>query len=62
MRHEETSMKQITIFLSCEEWNELIETVRHELGEAMSDEKIERRVKSEIDSYIRSTYLHGLGV
>ena len=55
-------MKQITIFLSCEEWNELIETVRHELGEAMSDEKIERRVKSEIDSYIRSTYLHGLGV
>jgi hypothetical protein len=62
MRHEETAMKQITIFLSDDEWKELAETVRHELGEPKSDEEIERKVKSEIDIYVRATYLHGLGV
>jgi hypothetical protein len=55
-------MKQITIFLSDDEWKELVETVRRELGEPMSDDEINRKVKSEIDSYVRSTYLHGLGV
>ncbi len=35
-------MKQITIFLTDDEWKELVDTARHELGEAMSDEEIER--------------------
>jgi len=52
-------MKQITIFLSCEEWNELIETVRHELGELVSDDEIERKAKREIDGYIRARALFG---
>ena len=55
-------MKQITIFLSDDEWKELVDTVRHELGEPMSDEEIERKMQSEIDSYVRATYLHSLGV
>lgn len=55
-------MKQITIFLSDDEWKELVGTVRHEIGETMSDDEIERKAKSEIDSHIRSTYLHDLGV
>lgn len=61
-RYEETSMKQITIFLTDDEWKELVDTVRHELGETTSEDEIERKVEGEIDSYVRATYLHGLGV
>lgn len=55
-------MKRITIFLSREEWNELIEAVRHELGEAMSEEEIERKVRDDITAFIQSAYIHSLGV
>jgi hypothetical protein len=55
-------MKQITIFLTDDEWKELVDTVRHELGETTSEDEIERKVEGEIDSYVRATYLHGLGV
>ncbi len=62
MRHKETSMKQITIFLTDDEWKELVDTVRHELGEPMSDDEIERKVRDDMTAFIQSTYIHSLGV
>jgi len=55
-------MKQITIFLSDDEWKELVETVRHELGETVSEEEIERKVRDDMTAFIQSTYIHSLGV
>ena len=55
-------MKQITIFLSYDEWKELLDIVRRELGETISEEEIKGKVKSEIDRYIRATYVQGFGV
>jgi hypothetical protein len=55
-------MKQITFFLTDGEWKELVDTVRHESGEAMSEEEIKRKMRDDITAFIQSTYIHSLGV
>lgn len=55
-------MKQITIFPSDDEWKELVDTVRRELGETVSEEEIGQKVRNEVKEHIKGTYLYGLGV
>jgi len=55
-------MKQITIFLSDDEWKELVETVSHEIGELKSGDAVERKVQDDVLGYIRNSYIHGLGI
>ena len=54
-------MKRIAIELTDDEWKELCDTFRHEFGEPLSDEEIERIVKREVVKLIREIYLHALG-
>ena len=55
-------MKRITIEITDNEWKELSDTLKHELGEPLSDEEIENIVKKDIVKYIRETYIRSLGV
>lgn len=55
-------MKEITILLKDEEWKELCDTVRHEIGESITDEETEKMIKEDIIGFIRETYIRGLGV
>lgn len=54
-------MKQIVISLTDNEWKELADTVRHELGEPLSDDEIENIVRRDIAKFIRDDYLRALG-
>lgn len=54
-------MKQITVFLTDDEWKELLDSVKHETGESLSDNEIEEVVKKEVLKFIRDNYIHGLG-
>ena len=53
-------MKRIVISLTDDEWKELLDTVRQEFGELLSDEEIENIVKKEVERFIRDTYIHSL--
>ena len=55
-------MKQIIISLTDEEWKELLDSVRHEFGEPLSDDKVEEIVKKDVVNFIRETYIRSLGV
>lgn len=55
-------MKQITIFMTDGEWKELLDSVKHEIGEPVTDNEIEEIVKKEILKFIRDNYIYGLGV
>lgn len=55
-------MKEIVISLTDDEWRELSDTLRHEFGEPLSDEKVENIMKKDVVKYIRETYIRSLGV
>ena len=55
-------MRQITVFLTDDEWKELVDTVRRELGETISEDEIERKVRDDMTAFIQSAYIHRLGV
>jgi len=50
-------MKQIILSLTDDEWKELLDTVRHELGEPLSEDEIEKLVKRAVREFIRDTYI-----
>lgn len=54
------TVKEIVIPLTDDEWKELLDTVRHELGESLTDEEIENIVKREVGKSIRDTYICSL--
>ena len=54
------TMKQIIISLTDDEWKELLDSVRHEFGEPLSDNEVEQIVKKDVVSFIRETYIRGL--
>ena len=54
-------MKQIIISLTDEEWKELLDSVRYEFGEPLSDNEVEEIVKKGVVNFIRETYIRGLG-
>lgn len=53
-------MKKITIELTDYEWKELSETIRHELGELLSDGKVEKIVKKDVLRFVRDSYKRAL--
>jgi hypothetical protein len=54
-------MKQLVILLTDEEWTEAISSVRHELGEPLDEKRVEDIIMKEVVSFIRETYVQGLG-
>ena len=54
-------MKEIVISITDNEWKELLDTVRHELGTLLTDDEIEEIVKKEVAKFIHETYICGLG-
>ena len=58
---KDPTMKQIIISLTDEEWKELLDSVRHEFGEPLSDDKVEEIVKKDVGNFIRETYIRDLG-
>lgn len=54
------TMKEIIISITDEEWKELSDTVRHEIGEPLSDDEIENIVKKEARKFIHDTYIRSL--
>jgi hypothetical protein len=54
-------MKRLIIFLTDEEWTEVLSSVRHELGEPLEEDQVENTVIKEVTNLIRETYIQGLG-
>jgi hypothetical protein len=54
-------MKRLVISLSDEEWNDVLSSVRHELGEPLDEKQIEDIVIKEMAKFIRENYIQGLG-
>jgi len=54
-------MKQIVISLTDDEWKEISDTIQHEFGEPLNDEKVENIMRKHVAKFIRDTYIRGLG-
>lgn len=54
-------MKQIIISLTDEELKELLDNVRYEFGEPLSDNEVEEILRKDLVNLIRETYIRELG-
>lgn len=53
-------MKRITVELTDDEWKELGDTLRHEFGEPLSEDEIEKIVKKDVLKFVRDSYERAL--